>query len=223
MSSSIDPRLVGHASRTQVLRNAATRPMPALLDLETLSGPASRAVDPQAVAEAVARGYDEGRAQGYEDGYASGHQAALDQATRADASRAEAFEVALSALARATADLDARDRADLAEIEQSMVEGALELAAAVLGRELEVATDPGRDALARALQLAEGREPVLARLNPEDLAVIGEFADLAPGREITLVGDAGIERGGCILEIGDGRIDARLAPALDRVRQVLAR
>ncbi len=45
---------------------------------------------------------------------------------------------------------------------------------------------------------------------------------LGAGRDLTLVADPGVEPGGCILAVGDSRIDAQLGPALDRVRAALS-
>ena len=56
----------------------------------------------------------------------------------------------------------------------------------------------------------------IARLNPADAALINKAP---PG--VTIVADPAVESGGCILEVGDSRIDAQLGPALDRVRSAL--
>lgn len=215
MSSSIE-------RATHVLRGAPVEPMPELVDLDALSGASRRAVDPTVVAEAEARGYADGHGAGYQDGYDAGRRAALDEAERAAAGNVTAIESALAALGAAAIDLSACRGADLADAEDSLVAGAFELATAVLGRELQLADAPGRDALARALRLADSREPVLARLHPDDVATLGDHTELAPGRDVTVVADETVERGGCLVELGDGRIDARLSTALERVKAVLA-
>jgi flagellar assembly protein FliH len=38
---------------------------------------------------------------------------------------------------------------------------------------------------------------------------------------LTVIPDPAVEAGGCILEVGDSRIDAQLGSALDRVRAAL--
>ena len=38
---------------------------------------------------------------------------------------------------------------------------------------------------------------------------------------MTVIADPAVEPGGCILEVGDSRIDAQLGSALDRVRAAL--
>jgi flagellar assembly protein FliH len=91
----------------------------------------------------------------------------------------------------------------------------------VLGRELELDNAPVRAALTRALALIPDRGDVVMRVHPDDAAIVGSVGDLAPGRAVTLITDATVERAGVVLQVGPCRIDAQLGPALDRVRQAL--
>ncbi|MEX2658093.1 MAG: FliH/SctL family protein [Acidimicrobiales bacterium] len=213
MSSSTDtPR------RARVLRDVSVAPVPVLADLGLLTGPARRAVDPAAVAEAQAAGHAAGRAEGYD----AGRLEALADAAVARAALADAGAAALAALERASAELAAREARSLADVEHAVLACAFELATAVVGRELALASDPGRDALRRALVLAPERESVTAHLHPDDVALLGDPTELSPGREVTVVADPAVERGGCVLEAGPCRIDAQLGAALARVKAVLA-
>jgi flagellar assembly protein FliH len=56
----------------------------------------------------------------------------------------------------------------------------------------------------------------VARLHPSDAAVLAEAE-----AGVTIIADPAVEPGGCILEVGESRIDAQLGPALDRVRAAL--
>lgn len=207
--------------RARVLRDVATTPVADLVDLGSLSAADRRAVDPSVVAEARERGFAEGRADGYREGYLAGHQEALSEAARNEAARDQAADRALAALAAAAADVLADRGRAIEGIEQLLVDAALELATAIVGRELQVADAPGRDALARALRLADGMQPAIARLHPSDVDTLGAVDEIAPGREITVVSDPAVEPGGCIVEVGNGRIDAQLGTALERISEVL--
>lgn len=218
MSSSSDT-----ARRVTVLRDRAARRSPELVDLDSLSEAARCAVDPAAVEEAIARGYAEGFADGHRQGLEAGRAEARAEAERAEADHRQQLEAALGAVARAAAELTARREEVIAGLENALVTAAVDLAEAVIGRELTATTTAGRDALVRALRLVDGLEPAIVRLHPADLATIGETADIAPGRDLTVVPDHGIEPGGCVVEVGDGRIDAQIGPALDRIREELAR
>jgi flagellar assembly protein FliH len=208
--------------RVRVMRGAAVQAAPALQDLDALTDAERAVADPAALAEALAAGYEDGRGEGFARGHEEGRQAALAEATRQQAEQANAVQAALDALSAAAADVLARRDDAVAALEDALVAGALELAEAVVGRELEVARTPGRDALVRALRLADGTEGVVARLHPEDVETLGDHADLVVGRELAIVTDHTVERGGCIAQVGDGRIDARLSAALARVREVLS-
>lgn len=218
MSSSTDT----HARRSAVVRHARFHAAPELADLDALDAGARRVVDPAALADALAEGYEDGRAEGHAAGYEAGRAAALLEGAQQRDEHEIAVSRAVAALAAAADELRTRRDETVAALESALVSGALELAEAVVGRELALAVSPGRDALVRALRLAEGTEAVVARLHPDDLATVGDQADLAPGRDLSVVADPSVGRGGCLLQIGDGCVDASLGAALERVRQVLA-
>lgn len=218
MSSSTDtPR------RTRVLRGVAAAHLQPLPEIGGLTAAGRRAVDPAVVAEAQATGYTAGYEVGRTDGYEAGRLEALAEAAGSSAAFAQAAAAALAALSGAATALQEREARSLAEVEDGVLSAAFDLATALLGRELELAANPGRDALARALTAAPDAGAVIARLHPEDLATLGDHADLTPGRDVTLVADPAVERGGCVLDIGESRIDAQLSTALLRVKDVLGR
>lgn len=237
MSSSYDPW-----SRSKVLRGHAAAARPAFLDTElgraptltllsNVDEPTGSAEQPldgaldeaQAAAYEIGyvEGYNEGRAVGYADGYQSGNETAAAAALDAAAERDALLRDALAALASAAELCNARQAASIADIERTIVDGVFDLAQTLLGRELSTTRTPGRDALARALSMVREHGNVIARLHPDDIASIGDLAELAPGRTITIVADPGVEPAGCILEAGSMRVDAQLGPALERAKRAL--
>ena len=50
---------------------------------------------------------------------------------------------------------------------------------------------------------------------------LGEFADLARGRQLSLIADSSVDPGGALVEIGRSTLDGQLRTALERVRAVL--
>jgi flagellar assembly protein FliH len=165
--------------------------------------------------ELAERGYEEGRAEGRRDGYEAGRAEALHELAAHAASSVSALQQAVQALQQ-------RDAVALDELDDQVAGFALDLVATILDRELATSSDPGRDAIARALAFVPDRGNIVARLHPDDLALLGSVTDLAPGRDIELVPDAGIERGGCTVDVGACRIDAQLSPAMARVADVLS-
>lgn len=174
------------------------------------------------LAEGRERGYAEGFAAGRDDGLAAGHAEglALGQAGAIDAVRSE-LRSAIDALDAAAVDLTTRDAVTLADVERTVVDLAVDLAAAILDREATVAVDPGADAIRRALRLAPERGDLVVRLHPADLELLADAGAIAPGRDIELVGDPAIVRGGCLIETAAARVDARVDSALGRARALL--
>lgn len=238
MSTSYDAR-----TRGRVLRGHAAAARPAYLDTDLGRAPTLTLVDapagpeldespPDALAEmdlahaagyetGYVEGYNEGKSVGYAEGYQQGNERAAADALAAANEREAKLRDALDALATAAAECSARQAVAIDDLESSIVEAVFDLAETLLGREMSRTRTPGRDALRRALALAQGHGPVTARLNPADLDTIGDLAELAPGRVIEIVPDASIEPAGCILEAGSSKIDAQLGPALRRAKQAL--
>jgi flagellar assembly protein FliH len=172
------------------------------------------------------------RAQGYATGWAEGRRVALARAAEealavrraaaADQERRDAEHArVLAALDTAVAAAQARLEAALAELAEAVVPLALQLAEAVIGREVLTATDPGGDALRRALSEVPAAAPVTVRLHPADHALLDPA--LLEQREVTVVADPLLARGDAVAETPDTVVDATLGTAMERVREVLAR
>jgi flagellar assembly protein FliH len=161
-------------------------------------------------------GFEQGFAEGLEQGCAQ----AAAEARRDIDSREAGFNRAVAAMQMVAEEAQAVYRSSLAAIEARLIDSALEITEALLQRELELARDPGRDALVRALRVAPERIPVTARLNPEDVATLGDLSPLDSGREITVIADSNVRPADCVLRVGVSEVDASLAAALLRVRAV---
>ncbi len=155
--------------------------------------------------------------QGYQDGILAAKaevEAALEDAN-------VRVKRLLAALGEAVNDFDQRQTVALHEVEDVIAAGALAIAESVLQREIASATDPGAEAIARALKLAPESGDVVARLHPDDVTTLSMDSIEVTGRQISVVGDPEIEPGGAVLMIGDLRIDAQVSSALKSVRRAL--
>jgi flagellar assembly protein FliH len=209
--------------RTRVLRGAAAAAIrgSAALDADLmLTRRPTSSVPAAQESESMRQAREEAARVGYEDGFQAGLAAGAQEAQARNAQAETAVAAALMALESAAAQLATRQAAGVADVEQRVTALALQIAQAVIGREVATSPTAGRDAIMRALQLAPEGTAAIVRLNPADLDTVGELGRITD-RDISLVPDPTVEQGGCILEAGPCRIDAQVGPALDRVREVL--
>ncbi|MDQ2650649.1 MAG: flagellar assembly protein FliH, partial [Actinomycetota bacterium] len=154
-------------------------------------------------------------------GMADGRAAAAEQAAAVLSATRARLERLLQSTEAELAASEAHHRASLDQLADRAAELAFAIAEAVVGRELAIAVEPGRDAVARALAAADpGDTEVVVRLNPIDAQGLGTD-DLAAGRPIIVVADDAVAPGDCLARVGATTIDARIGAALDRVRAVL--
>ena len=187
-------------------------------------------VTEETLAALAGRAEKAARAQGYAAGWAEGRRKATEtlaeqraeQLQVLDADRArvlEAQQAAVLALAAAVEGVEAT----LAGTEQVLavqaVELALQIAAAIVQHDVLTSTDPGADALVRALATVPPGVPVTVRLHPADRAQLD--LTLLEGRQVAVVDDPALARGDALAETDTQIVDARLTVALDRVREVL--
>jgi flagellar assembly protein FliH len=164
---------------------------------------------------------DQAQTAAYEAGFADGQRVAELAARDAEHRRTGELERAVRALDRSADAARSAYEQRSAEFENSLPRFAFELLELLFGRESQLAVDPGRDAIARALALDETTLPARARLAPCDATMVGDLAELTLLREVTVVADPTIEPGGAVVEVGATTIDAQLSQALQRVRAVM--
>jgi flagellar assembly protein FliH len=181
--------------------------------------------DQHAAAEAA-------RARGFASGYADGRrEAAAEQATwLADAELARAAEaddaarrVAVLAQALRTAAVELREATVpvLAEVEDTVVAAAFQLAEAVVGAVLSDRLAAARAAVARVFAEAPAGELTMIRLNPDDMSLLRDAG--APDLDaVAVVADASLAPGDAIGGLPGGWLDARVGAALDRAREALS-
>jgi flagellar assembly protein FliH len=159
--------------------------------------------------------------EGYEEGYAEGMQRALAEITRKSAEESQRAALALSALSRAVSAAQESVQKARSEVQEAAPKLAFELLEALLAREVSLTVNPGYDAITRVLDLDSSNDPVTVWMHPVDIASLGELTDIGSGREMNVVADPSIERGGAMVEVGRSMLDGQLSHAMDRVREVL--
>jgi flagellar assembly protein FliH len=203
--------------RVRVLRGLH----PAAADIGTVRAPIARdlVVDPALVQDATESGY---RA-GYDAGFTAGLEDAASAIDSRERTRSEQLRSTLDQLRAAADALGTEHRSIVADIEARVVDIAVAVATELVGHDLAHSDERGREALARALRFAPEGAPVVARLHPDDVATAdleSVHAELG-SRNLSIVADTTLRPGDCIVDVGATRIDARIAPAIERVRAVL--
>jgi len=184
----------------------------------TVSFPSLTPDRPSAGAEAA------GRAAGYAAGRRAAEAELAELRTQAEleaaGSRAAArgrIEGALTLLGTAADEFATRAVPVLDAFDEALLAAAVQIAEAILQRELADDTAAALGAVRRAMAVSDPAELRRVRLHPADLELLAGL-DLP----VEVVADASIAHGDAIADLAHGSIDARLGTAVDRVRAALA-
>jgi len=148
-------------------------------------------------------------------GYAQGERAGLE----AGGKRAEAM---LRRVAQTLEELSALRDNMVRQTERELVQLSVAIARRILQREVSV--DPELTAaLAHiALERLGGTGPATVRLHPDDYATVtsGQVAPLG-GRQVDVVPDPRVARGGCLVESEFGSINASVDAQVDEIARAV--
>lgn len=167
---------------------------------------------------------NEARQAGFADGYAQGHAQATLEGQRLIQ---EYIQSQGQEAARHYGQLFESADAQIAESQQVMAKGVLELACELARQVLrhELSSNPNalQPVIREALGvLAADCKAALVRLNPLDLDVLEEvLRQEFSGLSLTLLADSSVSRGGCLVEsagtVVDGTIEKRWSRAVARL------
>jgi flagellar assembly protein FliH len=161
-------------------------------------------------------GHAKGYAEGYAEGYAQGHaQATVEGQRQLNDYIANQGKTASESLAK----LFETTQKQLADSEQAMAQGVLELACAIARQVLrhEMATNPTtlQPVVREAISvLAVDSKAALVRMNPADVEALSDVLRQEVSHlSLTLVPDNAVSRGGCLVEsagtVVDGTVEQR--------------
>jgi flagellar assembly protein FliH len=158
---------------------------------------------------------EEGYRQGYEKGLADARRETIEQV-------AEQTGLAIEALARAAATMEA----SRAELESEALADVVKLAIAIARRvtKRQGLIDPGvlAENLREAVKQLIRRDDVRIAIHPDQRATLGDMLarlrmEWPQMERVEVVEDASISPGGCRVSGGQGQIDAALETQLDRI------
>lgn len=161
-------------------------------------------------------------AAAYAKGYGDAEAAARD-------TMATQLSTAFAALADATASVQVHTSRWTANAEENIAALAVIVAHSIIQREVSVDQSIVREIVQRALIQFPIDQTVSVRLHPDDVASCDDLVRTGPDaqrRDVRLVADQHILRGGCLAEgrerIIDGRVDTALERAYRHLGQVEA-
>ena len=154
--------------------------------------------------------------QARETGYREGEAAA----TQAARSKLDAAVDQLGSSIRELAGYRGRLRKDA---ERDLVGLSLAIARRILRREVSLDPEAVLGIVKAALQKLDAREVYRVRLHPEDVVLLGRRMEpVGLGRNVELVADSSIERGGAVVETTRGALDATIGGQLQEIERGLA-
>jgi flagellar assembly protein FliH len=172
--------------------------------------------------EAEVRGYAAGWAAGARRAEAMLAERAAEleaQAAAQTAAIAAADAARAARLAAVLAALDARAEQTADDARTALLAAAIELAEALLGRELADDELSARAIAARVIAADAERSVTRVRVHPAEAS---DVAVMLTGHAAAVVPDAGLARGDAIAELPAGHLDARISAAVERVRRAFA-
>ena len=158
-------------------------------------------------------------AQARRDGYGAGYEEGRAQAERELRNLFTYAERAVREAAEARSQI-------LAESEEALVRLAVSVAQRILTTELELRPERVVDVLRGALRKAFVRDHLQVICNPADLQLIEDAgptlsAHVGTLRNLELVGDRRVARGGVVVRTDAGDVDATLDAQLERLRDAM--
>lgn len=184
---------------------------------------AARAEAAVLVDEASPRGRAEGREQGRAEGRAEGERLGREEAVERFTAQFEALAVSWTA---ALGEFETLRHDMMQAARQDIVELALTMGGKIARRVIEADPDVVKDQVAEVLGHVTAPSRVTVSINPKDRVLVKSVLPalcerLTTGTDVELRDDPDIERGGCVLSTGSGRIDATVETQVQRMAEAL--
>ncbi|MEW6572613.1 MAG: FliH/SctL family protein [Bacillota bacterium] len=148
------------------------------------------------------------REQAYQEGYRRGLEEGLERA-------GQEFQEKLTMASEVLQEAEAERAAIINQMERELVELAQEIASRIVAAELKVNHEVVVAIAREALALVRDRPQVMMFVHPDDLAACqqarSQFEALLPEHAVLrILPDSEVKRGGCIVDTGEGVVDATL-------------
>ena len=153
----------------------------------------------------------------FENGFHQGEKAGMEIAEK----KAEAI---MRRYGDSLRDLGRYKAALYSQVEREVVKLAVEVAKKIVHREIQADPDIIQTLVKVALGRVSERSAVTVRVNPIDYNFLldkhrGWVQEEGGGKEVTLVADKSVERGGCLVQTECGDVDARIEEGFREVER----
>lgn len=151
----------------------------------------------------------------YESGFLQGEKAGMEIAE-------QKIEAVMRRYSESILELGKLRPSLYSQVEREVVKLAVEVAKKIVHREIQVDKDIIQTLVRVALSHVAEKSAVTIHLNPMDhnhLLALRDELSQAEGRDIALLADKSIERGGCLIQTECGDIDARIEEKFREVEQ----
>jgi type III secretion protein L len=153
-------------------------------------------------------------------------KAQAEQAAIREQSSREGYEDGLRQLNEVIADAKRKYGKILEGAETELLRLSLKIAERIVGKALELDRGILLDIIHKAIQSLKYQKEIRIRIHPEDVAYLKDqkmqlYAMLGESKEIEVVEDPLVGRGGCIIDTEIGTIDARLETQLKVMERTL--
>jgi flagellar assembly protein FliH len=151
----------------------------------------------------------------YENGFLQGEKVGIDIAE-------QKIEAVMRRYGESILELGKLRSSLYMQVEREVVKLAVEVAKKIVHREIQVDKDIIQTLVRVALSHVAEKSAVTVHLSPQDhnhLLALRDELSQSEGRDISLLADKSIERGGCLIQTECGDIDARIEEKFREVEQ----
>jgi type III secretion protein L len=153
-------------------------------------------------------------------------KAQADQAAIREQSGREGYEEGLRQLNEVISDAKRKYGKILEGAETELLKLSLKIAERIVGKALELDRSILLDIIHKAIQSLKYQKEIRIRIHPDDVAYLKDqkmqlYAMLGESKEIEVVEDPLVGKGGCIIDTEIGTIDARLETQLKVMERTL--
>ena len=181
----------------------------------------------QAQKDGYAQGHEQGEQHGQEEGYRAGYQQGLEEGTAAVRQEmAEKISQAVKQSEKTLLQAEQERAQIIAGADRQIIELALAVASKVLAREVEENPLIILPIVKEALEKVHDQAQLVVRVNPVHYPLLLEAKNdlqrMVGGQQtITILSDQSLGEADCLVETGNGAVDARMETQLGALRQRL--